>query len=151
MIEMYEAYRGLARIIHELDPMIPLLLKGMSPHSLTKEQEFLTFEVLDEREKPSQTIINSDKCLSVQLTCYSYHAEFRTDKKIDRPQELAAKYKKLFHRANHIIKSTCVRMHDARIVYLDLRSAGDSVNIAVQANITQQLHCCVIQSEAYIQ
>lgn len=151
MIAMYEALQGLAKIIKSVSPSTPLMLKGMSSRDLTAEEEFIVLECLDEREISSQTIINSEKCLFFQLTCYSLHAEFRRDGKFNRPYELAEFYKPIFHRANHKIKNSCVRMHDSRIVYLDLRTAGDSVKISIQANVPSQLHCCVIQSDAYIQ
>ena len=151
MIEMYEAVQGIAKQVKLVDPSATILLRGMAPRDLSNIEEFLLLECLDERELPSQTIIGSEKCLHFQLTCYSIHAEFRADKKYNRPHELASKYKHIFHRANHKIKTSCIRMHDSRIVYLDLRSVGDSVKIAIQSNITAQLHCCVIQSDAYIQ
>lgn len=144
-----ELYMGMAKIIQNVDPLMRLILKGMPLPELNGIQEFIAFDMLSEVEKASQSL-DGDRVYNLQLSCYSLHAEYRDDKSIIAPQKLAEKYKPIIHRANHTIKSSCLRTIDSRIVYLDLRASGDYSKQIYQSSPSYKLHSCVLYTTAHI-
>lgn len=144
-----ELYLGMAKIIKAVDPLMPVVLKGMPLPQLDAQQEFVAFDLLSEVEKSSFSL-DGDRVYTVQLTCYALHAEYRADKSIDAPYKLAYKYKPVIHRANHMIKSSCLRTLDSRIVYLDLRASGDYSKQIFQSSPSLKVHSCVLHTTAHI-
>lgn len=144
-----ELYLGMAKIIRDVDPNIPLILKGMPHPELADYPDFLAFDLLNETEKPTRNQ-DGDKMFNIQLACNSAHAEYRADRKITAPYDIATIYKPYIHRANHMIKNTCFRTLDAKITYLDLRSAGDYSKQIYQNSPSLKIHTCIIHAIALI-
>jgi len=144
-----EIYLGLAKIIRAVDPNMVMLLKGMPQPSLKDAYDFIAFDLLGAFEKSTRNQ-DGDRMYVVQLSCNSVHAEFRPDKKITAPYALADKYMPVMHRANHLINSSCFRMHDAKIAYLDLRASGDYSKQVYQNSPSLKVHTCVLSSTGRI-
>ena len=119
-----DIYLGLATLVKQVDVVRPMFLKGMANPSVEGKDDWAAFDLL--YVMPSVLRKSAQgKRLSVQITCYSAHAEHRTDKRVDYIYQLAETYQSVFHQKDILIKTSCINFHETIIRYVDLRSLSD--------------------------
>jgi hypothetical protein len=124
MITYADLYLGLLNYVKNVDPDMPMFVRGTPTPAYEGKNEWFSFEILSFMESPARrhTI---DMTVDIQLVCYTRHATHRTDNDFTALYKLMDKYAPLFHQKDVIIKNTCIQFKENRIVPLDLRSVGD--------------------------
>lgn len=144
-----DIYLGIAQIIHAHNPDIRLLLQSAPSPDFDNAQEWLTFELLNMIGMPSRKAYANERIM-FQLGCYTVDATYRDDKKISRHYELADEYYQLLNQKDYVIKTTCVRLTECKIVYLDLKSSSDFAKAIYQNSPPMQTQSAVILVDAIV-
>jgi len=140
---------GLLKKIKEIDPSMPICIRGMQAPKLEGLPEWIAFEVLYQGSAPSRRGVIS-KEIDVQITVYTRHAEYRSDKKFTAISDLEDKYGAIFHQKDICIKSSCISFQENRIVPLDLRSIGDFAKDIIQQEPPLHTLASVILNTGFI-
>lgn len=119
-----DIYLGLLKLVKAVDPNMPMIIPGMPAPTLEGKNEWVSFNILSIINTPCRRSAE-EAVVDIQLIVYSLHAQHRTDKKMTAIYALLDKYGPIFHKRDHVIKSTCIQFKENRIVPLDLRSVGD--------------------------
>lgn len=145
-----DVYRGMVTIIKNVITPMTCVIKGLENPSISNVQEWIQFEMLATKPNVARRT-NFYQHYAFQLICFSLQANLRDDKRADRHYELADIYKPFLHLATHHIKSSCISFQEARISYLDLRTATFTAkNISTGGTPSLDTLCSVIIAEASI-
>ena len=141
---------AMSQTITSVDSQMLCIIKGLETPTINDAEEWLQFEMLASMPNSSRKE-NFYEDFSFQLICYTRQANLRQDKKFGRHYELAKIYKPYLHLVNYQIKNACIRFKEAKISYLDLRTATFTAK-AISTGGTPPLDtlCAVILSESYI-
>lgn len=139
-----------AEAITLIQPTILVDIKGIPAQSKEGLEEWVSIDLLNSMEQPSQTLEHSNKHLLFQLTCFSMHAEYRQDRDFVAPWKLSNKFKPVIHRARYSIDTSCLKFQDVKIIYLDLRSSGDYAKELYQSSPILQTHAVLMTAHAII-
>ena len=144
-----DIYLGLSKIINEYNPSTILVLQSAPMPVFDGVEEWVSFELLNMIGHPSRKTYANER-LMMQLTCYSLDASYRKDKKFSRHYELADDYYNLLNQKDYVIKNTCVRLTECKIVYLDLKSSSDFAKAIYQNSPPMQTQSAVILVDAIV-
>jgi hypothetical protein len=145
-----EIFLKMASIIKAVIPNMTLVLKGMEQPSIETVEEWLQFEMLASRPHVARRV-NFYQHYSFQLIAFSLQSNLRSDKKANRHYELADAYKPHLHLVNYQIKSSCILFEEAKISYLDLRTATFTAkSISTGGTPSLDTLCAVILVDAKI-
>jgi len=146
----FDVYRGIGNLIKAVDPTRILIIKGIEQPSVDNAPDWLQFEMLSSAPQPTRRS-NFYQQYMFQLICFSSKSNSRSDKSIDFHMQMAELYKPLLHLTTHQIKTSCISFHEAKISYLDLRTATFTAkSISTGGTPPLDTMCAVIISEACI-
>jgi hypothetical protein len=128
----------------------PLIIKGTPLPKLENYDEWVSFELLSKFSMPTEKHVCVNDTYDIQLTLYSKHAEYRTDKSFTAIYKMVDMFNPIFNQASFYIKTSCIRFEESKIVHMDLRSLSDFAKAIYQNSPPLQTLAAVIINQGTI-
>ncbi len=145
--------KSMNAIVAGIDSTMPLIIKGAPAPLLENKEEWVQFDFLSSFPIPAHAP-EKRNALYMQVICFSRHAHLRLDRSIVAPWTLAEKYSDAL--TNLTVKvpvgdsseTSCFRIHEAKQVYLDLKSSGEFSKQIYLPSVPLDTHCVVLLLDA---
>ncbi len=144
MLTHAELFLGIQKEINDLDPGMPMAVKGLKLPQET--EEWVTFNDLSVYPFRSRKDTINHR-ISIELICYAKHAQYRQDQNFKRAWEMVDPYFQLLNQGRFIVKSSCIQFREARLIYLDHKSLGDFAEHIDQQSPNLNLDAILLEVE----
>jgi hypothetical protein len=128
----------------------PFIVKGTPLPKLADYDEWVCFELLSKFSAPTEKAVCVNDVYDIQITLYSKHAEFRSDKSFTAIYKMVDEFNEIFNQASFYIKTSCIRFEESKIVHMDLRSLSDFAKAIYQNSPPMQTLAAVIINQGTI-
>lgn len=140
-----------AAIHRELETFMPEMkfrIPGV-PYKLGEEQEWIEVKNLSRYAIPTRKDARFDR-LYVEVLCYAFEGQYRTDHNWNRVWEIADIYSDFLCQRRISVESSCIQFKETRSMFLDPRALGDFAKNIDQASPLLHVQCIALGCEGLI-